>query len=96
MIELQNPRDALSRSDMLTHGVDAVRHPFLGNVIPNYADPKQAAREFLNSMLNGGQMTAAEYVDLMRKLVAWEQGGGTVEKPERVTSADHPLNHLRS
>jgi hypothetical protein len=94
MIELQNPRDALSKRDMLTHGVDAVRHPFLGNVIPNYADPKQAARDFLYSLLQGGQATEAEYADLMRKLVAWEQSG-KVEKPAPATSIDHHLTHLR-
>jgi hypothetical protein len=79
---------------MQTHGVDAVRHPFLGNVIPNYADPKLAARDFLYSLLQSGQATEAEYADLMRKLIAWEQSG-MVEKPPRATSADHPLTHLR-
>jgi hypothetical protein len=90
----QNPKDALSRRDQLTHGVDAVRHPFLGNVIPNYAEPKQAARDFLGSLLQSGQVTAQEYTHLTRKLVAWEAAGGTVERPHRAVSIDHPLDHL--
>lgn len=91
MIDLPDPRAALSRQDQLVLGVDACRHPLLGIPIGHgNGRPEDQARNFLRSMLNAGKITEDEFRELWRKLVEWEAAGGAVTLPRRAVSADHP------
>ena len=63
--EPQNPRDALSKLDMLALGCDAARHGLLGCVISNNnTPPNDQAKNFLYSLAKSGQMTNEDYVFL--------------------------------
>jgi hypothetical protein len=91
--------------DMLSMGPDCARHGFLGCIIANNGTPpEQQARNFLLSLRlatihevagRAGDLSHAEYLELLRQLSAWEAAGNTVKLPPRVTAADHPLNHIR-
>jgi hypothetical protein len=87
----QNPRDALSKLDMLAMGVDATRHGLLGCVIANNnTPPNDQARNYLRSLLKSGQMTEDEFKHWWRELVMWENAGNSVNMPPPASDAQHP------
>lgn len=97
----QNPKDALSRMDMLVKGPDACRHGLLGCVIAqNGTPPEQQARNFLYSLRRATieniagrdrnlDLNEAEYQHWLARLAKWEQTN-TVSFPPRARALDHP------
>lgn len=102
----QNPKDALSKLDMLTKGVDAARHGLLGCVIAqNGTSPEQQARNYLYSLRRATEQDIAgrdrnndlaedEFRHWLARLEKWERTN-TVTFPPRAGSADHP-EHRRA
>jgi hypothetical protein len=68
------PPASPSKMDRLAMGEDCCTHPLLGCIIGHGNGPVgDQARSYLISLLNGGQINAADYQAKLLELTVWEQ-----------------------
>jgi hypothetical protein len=94
-----DPNSPPNRMDCLAHGEDCARHPLIGCIISNNGTPASAqARSYLLSLYHateqrvagrGGDFTAVEYREWLRKLEVWEAAGNVVPLPPPIVG--HPF-----
>jgi hypothetical protein len=89
-----------TRMDQLVHGVDCVRHPIITGCIVSQkgGTPGQQARNYLLCLRDAtihqragraGDLSHAEYLDLLRQLEQWEAAGGKVNLPSPILGYGH-------
>ena len=80
--DLSRPTAPPTRADELTHGVDCIRHAFLGCIINHSSGtPEQQARNYLLSLAKSGAISRDEFQAKMRGLEMWERSNFIVMPP---------------